>query len=325
MRAIISTKYGGPEVLQAAEVARPAPRPNEILVRVHASTVTQGDRRMRAADFPGFTAVFGRLMVGLRRPRHAIGGSNFAGRVVEVGRDVKGLAVGDDVFGGSMHGAYAEYLAVPADSGVATMPEDLEYAEAAVLPYGGVTALVFLRDMAKVQTGERVLIVGASGGVGRMAVQVARYLGAHVTGVCSEDAALVRELGADEVIDYRHEDFTRRTERWDVIFDTIQGNHFRRYRQSLTQSGRYLSLYMTVRLLLQMMVTGLRGGPRALTGVALGNRQLANDVRELARQGAIRAVIARRFPLARTAEAHAFFEAGRPHGSVVIDVADAAT
>lgn len=319
----MSTTYGGPEVLEATEVPRPSIAPDQILVRVHASTVTEGDRRMRAADFPGVSAVFGRLMMGLRGPRHAIGGSNFSGRVVQVGRNVTAFAVGDDVFGGAMHGAYAEYLAVPANSGVAKMPEGMSYGEAAAIPYGGVTALVFLRDMARVQPGERVLIVGASGGVGRMAVRLAKHLGAHVTGVCGEDAELVRALGADEIIDYRREDFAQRAKHWDVIFDTIQGNHFHAYRSALTATGRYLSLYVTLRLLAQMAITRLQGGKRALTGIALGNPQLTSDVRELAEQGAIRAVIARRFPLAKTAEAHAFFESHRPHGSVVIDVVDA--
>lgn len=323
MQAITNFTYGGPEVLEACEVARPRVKTDEILVRVHASAVTEGDRRLRAADFPGVSAIFGRLMLGLSRPRHTIGGSSFSGRVVEVGRDVKGFSVGDDVFGGVMHGAYAEYVAVPENSGVAKVPDGVTYAEAAAIPYGGVTALAFLSDMARVQPGERVLIVGASGGVGRMAVQVAKDLGAHVTGVCGEDASLVRSLGADEVIDYRREDFTRRAERWDVILDTIQGNHFRAYRAALTETGRYLSLYVTPKLLLQMAITKLRGGPRALTGVALGTADLADRVRKLAQRGAIRAVLAGRYPLARAAEAHADFESRRPHGSVVIDVVDA--
>jgi len=322
MRAITTTMYGGPEVLEAVEIQRPTLRPDEILVRVHASSVTEGDRRLRAADFPGLSAVFGRLMLGLKRPRHAIGGSTFAGRVVQVGRDVTRFAVGDDVFGGAMHGAYAEYLAVPANSSVAKAPDGLTYGEAATLSYGGVTALVFLRDMARVQPGERVLIVGASGGVGRMAVQLAKHFGAHVTGVCGEDAELVRALGADEIIDYRSEDFTRRAERWDVILDTIEGNHFRAYRSALTPTGRYLSLYVTLGLLGQSALTRLRGGPRALTGVALGNPRLLDEVRALAQQGALRAVIAHRFPLAKTAEAHAFLETSHPHGSIVIDVVD---
>ncbi|MCA9708130.1 MAG: NAD(P)-dependent alcohol dehydrogenase [Myxococcales bacterium] len=282
--------------------------------------MTEGDRRLRAADFPGVSAVFGRLMMGLTGPRHAIGGSNFAGRVVEVGRDVTDWSVGDDVFGGAMHGAYAEYLAVPARSGIARVPEGLTYGEAAAMPYGAVTALVFLRDLAQVQPRERVLIVGASGGVGRMAVQLAKHLGAHVTGVCGEDAELVRGLGADAIIDYRREDFTERAERWDVIFDTTQGNHFRACRSVLTQTGRYLSLYVTVRLLAQMLATRLTGGPRALTGVAVGNPQLTGEVAALVEQGALRPVIAGRYPLAQAAEAHAFFQSHRPHGSLVIDV-----
>jgi NADPH:quinone reductase-like Zn-dependent oxidoreductase len=314
--------YGGPEVLKLTEVERPQIGPDDILVRVHASSVTQGDRRLRAADFPGVSALFGRLMTGVTGPRHTVGGSNYAGRVVQVGSNVTRFAVGDDVFGGAMHGAYAQYLAVPANSGVAKLPDGVTYGEGAAITYGGVTALAFLRDLARVQPGERVLIVGASGGVGLMAVQIAKHLGAHVTGVCGEDAQLVRSLGADEIIDYRHEDFTLRGQTWDVIFDTTQGNHFRAYRASLTRASRYLSLYLTVRILLEMVATRLRGGPRALATVALGNPELMDDLSLLAGSGAIRAVIARRYPLAKTAEAHAFLESSRPHGSVIVDVAD---
>lgn len=320
MQAVTSTVYGGPEVFSVKEVQKPKLKPNEILVRVHASSVTEGDRRLRAADFPGVSALFGRLLMGLRGPRNPVGGTTFAGRVVEVGSEVTRFAVGDDVFGGAMHGAYAEYLAVPAESGIAHVPESMTYGEAASLSYGGVTALVFLREMAQVQPGERVLIVGASGGVGRMAVQLARHLGAHVTGVCGEDGDLVRELGAHEVIDYRREDFTQRSERWDVIFDTISGNHFRAYESVLSEKGRYLSLYMTVGLLFRMLTTKFGKGPRALTGVAGGNPELTGAVRDLAEQGALRSVVASRFPLAKTGEAHAFFETHRPHGNVIIDV-----
>lgn len=320
MQAITSSIYGGPEVLEAKEVQRPTLKPDEILVRVHASAVTEGDRRIRAADFPGISAAIGRLMMGFKGPRHAIGGSNFSGRVVEVGQKVTRFAVGDDVFGGTMHGAYAEYLAVPASGGIAKIPDGMTYGEAAAIPYGGVTALVFLRDMARVLPGERVLIVGASGGVGRAAVQLAKHLGAHVTGVCGEDAELVQALGADEIIDYRREKFTERKEHWDVIFDTLEGDHFRAYRPKLTEKGRYLSLYVTIGLLAQMAITSLRRGPRALTGVAMGNPQLTGELRELAAQGAIRAVIAKRYPLEKTADAHAFLETRHPHGSIVIDV-----
>ncbi len=320
MRAIINTSYGTPNVLRLNEVDRPALGPNDVLVRVHASTVTHGDRRLRAADFPGIGAIFGRLMTGVFRPRHPIGGSNFSGRVVSVGKNVTRFSVGDDVFGGAMHGAYAEYVAVPDNSGIAKIPEGSTYGEAAALPYGAVTALSFLRDLAQVRAGERVLIVGATGGVGRMAIQIAKHLGAEVTAVCSGEPELARSLGADAVIDYKQEDFTQRADQWDVIFDTTEGDHFRAFRSSLTQEGRYLSLYVTIRLLSEALITRLRGGPRALTGVALGTPQLADGVRDLTERGAIRPVIAARYPLEKTADAHAFFETSRPKGNVIIDV-----
>lgn len=322
MQAAMNTAYGAPDVLAPTEVERPTIGAGQVLVQVHASVVNEGDRRLRAADFPGLSSVFGRLMIGVFGPRHPIGGSSFAGQVVEVGAKVTRFAVGDQVFGGVMHGAYAEYLAVSEDDGIAKMPENATHAEAAAIPYGLVTALVFLRDKAKVQPGERVLVVGASGGVGRMAVQVAKHLGAHVTGVCSRDQDLVLALGADEVIDYTREHFTTRDETWDVILDTTEGDHFRSFRPALTAVGRYLSLYVTLRMLFEMAVTAMRDGPRAMTGVAMGDPALMDDVRALVEQGAVRPVIAKRYPLGQIANAHAFFEASRPRGSVVIDVAD---
>ncbi|MEQ9318457.1 MAG: NAD(P)-dependent alcohol dehydrogenase [Polyangiaceae bacterium] len=320
MRAALNTQYGSPDVLRLHEIDRPRPDDHEVVVQVHASAVTQGDRRLRAADFPGVSALFGRLLIGVFRPRHSVGGTMFAGRVVEVGSSVTRYSVGDDVFGSVMHGAYAEYLAVAEGDAMATMPTAVTHAEAAAIPYGAGTALSFLRDLAGVQPGERVLVVGASGGVGRMAVQIAKHLGAEVTGVCGADADLVRELGADEVIDYRSEDFTERPHGWDVIFDTTEGDHFRTFRRALTARGRYLSLYVTPRLLWEMAVTALRGGPRAMCGVAQGTAQLTEDLRELVEHGAVRAVIAQRFALSEVAAAHRLLEARRPHGSVVIDM-----
>lgn len=324
MRAIKNERYGAPDVLTPCELDRPAVGPRDILVRVHATTVTQGDRRLRAADYPGLGALFGRIFSGVFRPRHKVGGSNFAGRVVQVGRDVTRFSVGDDVFGSTMHGAYAEYLVVPADGTVAPLPETAGYAAAAALPYGGVTALVFLQDLARVQPGERVLIVGASGGVGRLAVSIAKHLGAHVTGVCSADAELVRRQGADEVIDYKQEHFAERGTQWDVIFDTTQGNHFRAFRKALTATGRYVTLYVTLRVLAEMLLSKFRSGPRALCGVALGNAQLLADVGRLADKVALRDPVAARFPLHRAREAHALLEDASPHGSIVLDVAETA-
>jgi NADPH:quinone reductase-like Zn-dependent oxidoreductase len=201
------------------------------------------------------------------------------------------------------------------------MPQSTGYAEAAALPYGGGTALVFLRDLARVQPGERVLIVGASGGVGRFAVQVAKRLGANVTAVCSADSAeLVRSLGADDVIDYRTQNYLQHGARWDVVFNTIEGDHFRAARQVLSEKGRYLTLYMTLRVLFEMLMSKLFGGPRALVGVAMGSAKLLSELRQLADEGALADVISRRFALEHAAAAHAFLEDARPHGSVVLDV-----
>ena len=324
MRAIKNEQYGAPQVLTPCEIDRPEVGPQEILVRIHATTVTQGDRRLRAADYPGISALFGRLFSGLLRPRHPVGGSNFSGRVVQVGEEVTRFSVGDDVFGSTMHGAYAEYLVIEAEGTVAPLPETTGYAEAAALPYGGVTALVFLRDIAQVQPGERVLVVGASGGVGRLAVSIAKHLGAHVTGVCSADAEIVRRQGADEVIDYRREHFAERGTQWDVIFDTTEGNHFRAFKKALTSTGRYLTLYVSLRVLLEMLLTKFQSGPRALCGVALGNTRLLTDLGELADITMLRDPVAARFPLHRASEAHALLEDEAPHGSIVLDVAETA-
>lgn len=322
MRAVVNEQYGGPEVLEVRDVRRPRARVGEVVVQVRASTVTQGDRRLRAADFPGISALFGRLVVGLRRPRNPVGGTNFAGRVVEVGEGVTAFAPGDDVYGSAMAGAYAEYLSVPEKSAVAPMPRSLSYAEAAALPYGAVTALVFLRDLAKLKEGERVLIVGAAGGVGRMAVQIAKSLGAQVTAMCGEGTELVRSLGADDVIDYRSQSPAASGQRWDVVLDTTQGDHYRLYRPVLREGGRYLSLYMTPLLLLQMLATALAGNKRALTGVAMASPPLLGDVSALVEKHALRDVIAARYSMQDIAAAHAMLEQERPHGSIVVDIAE---
>ena len=322
MRAVTHTRYGAPHVLETAEVDRPAIGADEVLVEVRASTVTRGDRRMRAADFPGISAVLGRLMMGVRRPRNLVPGSMLAGRVVEVGAKVTRFAVGDDVFASVMHGAYAEYVALPADGPVARMPKGLSYGEAAALPYGAGTAVAFLRDMAKVQPGEKVLVVGASGGVGRFAVQVAKHLGAEVTAVLGRDADLARELGATRVIDYTREPVTGR---YDVVLDVTEHGSFGAYRDRLTATGRYLTLHMNVRNLFDMARTALFGGPRAIAGVAMPDPKLLEDIAALAESGAIRPVIAKRFDLDDIAEAHRALEAGRLAGSVVVDVRPAAT
>ncbi len=326
MKAAFHTQFGSPDVLRLEDVDAPVAGPGEVLVQVHASPVTEGDRRLRAADFPGIGAIAGHLMFGVRRPKYPIPGTNFAGRVVAVGADVTRFAVGDDVFGSCDRAAQAEYLAVAEDGNIAKIPGTVGYAEAAAVPYGAVTALAFLRDIARVQPGESVLIVGASGGVGRFAVQIARHLGAQVTGVCSgPNAAMVRELGAHEVIDYRTTDYTKTGKTYDVIFDTASGHGFRSSKKSLNPGGRYVTVYLDLLVLFQMLLTSVIGRKRVASSVVLGSPDLTRDVALLLEQGAIWPVIAARYPLANVADAHHEQQrAGRLAGAVVVAVRDEA-
>jgi NADPH:quinone reductase-like Zn-dependent oxidoreductase len=304
--------------MELAERPRPSIAANEILVKVHATPVTAGDRRLRAADFPGFTALFGRLLIGLSGPRHVVQGTMFAGQVEAVGADVTRFAVGDDVFGSVDHGAYAEYLSLPAAGPVAKMPAGLKYAAAAEVPYGGVTALRFLRDMAQVQTGEHVLIVGASGGVGRYAVQIARHLGAEVTAVCSTaQLEAMRALGAHHVIDYTREDFTQSGGRYDVIFDIADAARYGRCRHLLRPSGRFLTLFASLGILARALTTRLFGGPRASMGVALPRQADLETLADWLAQGVLRPVVQACFPLDEIVAAHAHAERVRSGGTIV--------
>ncbi|MCB9785352.1 MAG: NAD(P)-dependent alcohol dehydrogenase [Deltaproteobacteria bacterium] len=324
MRAIVQDTYGPPEVLRVADVASPTVGPKDVLIDVEASAVTGGDRRLRSGDFPGITWLPGRLSMGLTGPRKPVPGSVFAGRVAEVGADVERFQVGDAVFGTAMNGAYAPRLAMPADGAIARMPSGLDFEQAAPLAYGGGTALHFLQKLAALNSGEQVCILGASGGVGHMAVQLARHMGAEVTAVCSErNHGLVRDLGAQHVVDYRGEDFRRTGRRYDVILDTIGASSFAHSREALAPAGRYLSLLVTGRLLLRMLAGSLLGPQRAITGVAMEGAPALERLAGLVEAGALRPHVDRVFPLERIAEAHAYAESGRARGAVVVRVAGA--
>lgn len=323
MKATIQTHYGSPRVLRIEEVQQPTIAAHEVRVEVHASAVTQGDRRLRAADFPGMGALFGRLMFGIVRPRNRTPGTVFAGKIVEIGEKVTRFRVGDRVFGSCSSGAQAEYVAVAQNSTIAEIPDGIGFDEAAAVPYGAGTALSFLRDVAEVLPGERVLIIGASGGVGRFAVQVARHLGAEVTGVCStRNLEMVKDLGAQHVIDYSVEDYTKNGETYDVIFDTASGDGFRAAKGSLGSRGRYVSVYMSLLIGLQLLRSMLFGGPRPMASVALGNRRLLEDVANLMADRAIQPVIAARFPLAQVVDAHEELERGTIAGAVIVSMVD---
>jgi NADPH:quinone reductase-like Zn-dependent oxidoreductase len=319
MRAAFTPHYGPATVIEMRDAPSPMLSTNDVLVEVQAAAVTEGDRRLRSGDFPGITAV-GKLALGVRGPRAPLGGTMFAGRVVEVGAGVTRYAPGDDVFGSVDHGAYAELLRVPEDGALAHRPTDLTPEQAAATPYGAGTALHFLRDVARVQPGEAVLVLGATGGVGRFAVQLAKHLGAEVTAVCSgANAALARELGADHVVDYTADDFTQGQGRYDVIFDIADASSFRHSRGSLTATGRYMTLYISVPALLAVAWTALVGGPKALFAVVLGAQERTEELRELLAQGVIQPVFEAHFPLERLADAHALAEQG-VHGEVMVDI-----
>ncbi len=319
MKAAFQNQFGSPDILFVKDVAMPVMGPDQLLVKVHASPVTQGDRRLRAADYPGISALIGRLMFGVFRPKNSIPGTMFAGRVVGVGDAVTQFSVGDDVFGAVDHSAQAEYLTVGEKGAVAQMPEGTDYATAAAAPYGAATALSFLRDVGRVQPEEKVLIVGASGGVGRYAVQIARHLGAHVTGVCSgQHRKMVLSLGAHKVIDYAREDYTQGESTYDVIFDTSSGGGFNAARKVLSPAGRYLTVYLNLLVMAQAFVTALVGGRKVRSAVVLGDQDLTRDVGTLLAEGVIRPVIAEQFPLDHVVDAHAELEKRSSHGDVLV-------
>jgi NADPH:quinone reductase-like Zn-dependent oxidoreductase len=258
-------------------------------------------------------------MIGVFRPKHPIQGTMFAGRIVETGSAVTRWAIGDDVFGSAMRGTYAEYLAMPETGAMAKVPSAMGYDEVAAVPYGAFTALHFLREVAAVQAGDKVLIVGASGGVGRFAVQIAKHLGAEVTAVCGHQSfELVRSLGADHVIDHGTTNFTQNGLRYDVIFDTAGVTSFGGSRASLTEHGRYMTLFLSIGLLLQVILTSIFGGRKAKFAVAMPAQDDMEELRELMQRDVLRPVIARRFPIEDIANAHVEAETGHAHGTVMV-------
>ena len=301
------------------------PKDNEVLIKVHATSVTAGDCNARGFVFvpPGF-GFLARLMFGMRKPRQPILGAELAGEIVETGKDVRLFQKGDQVFGiSARYGAYAEYICMAEDARLAIKPANLTYAEAASIPFGGTTALYFLRDKAKIQPGQKVLIIGASGCTGAYAVQLAKTYGAEVTGVCStRNLELVKSLGADKVIDYTQEDFTQNGEMYDVIFDMVPGrSSFARYKGSLKPNGLYLAGAGGVKEMAQMAWTGITGGKKVIAGMAPDRVEDLVFLKELLEAGKLKPVIDRYYPLEQTAEAHRYTDTGRKRGSVVITVA----
>ena len=303
MKAIVATKFGTPDVLQLQEVPKPAPKENEILIKVRATTVTAGDIRMRSLNVPPLFWLPARLTLGFTKPKHPIYGMELAGEVEAIGKDVTRFKVGDPVFASTLaanFGGYAEYKTMPEDGLVLTKPRNMTHEEAAAVPIGGPTALRLLRK-GKLQRGQRVLIYGASGSVGTYAVQIAKSYGAEVTAVCSTaHVELVKSLGADQVIDYTREDFSAGGAVYDAIFDTVGKCPKAQAAKALKPNGKFITI------------------------AKLSTKQSLEEltvVKELVEAGQVRAVIGRCYPLEEMVEAHRYVDMGHKTGNVVITVA----
>ncbi len=324
MKAIVYHKYGPPDVVTLAEVPKPVPRDNEVLVRIVATTVTTGDWRARSLNMPAGFGLLGRLAFGVFGPRKPILGTELAGEIEAVGRAVTRFMPRDQVFAfpAAAYGGHAEYRTMPEDGMIALKPANLSFEEAAALSFGGTTALSILKDKGGIKRGDKVLIVGASGGVGTAAVQLAKHFGAEVTGVCSAaNLGLVRSIGADRVIDYTREDFAASGETWDIIFDTTGTAPFSRCGHALKQGGRLLVVQGSFAQALGLGRPSKASGRKVIADVAAVRPEQLRYLAGLAGAGAFRPVIDRLYPLEHAAEAHAYVDTGRKRGNVVMTVA----
>jgi NADPH:quinone reductase-like Zn-dependent oxidoreductase len=327
MKAIVWTKYGPPDVLELREVEKPAPKEDEVLIRIYATTVTAGDCELRSLKFPIYLSFPMRMWIGFRKPRGTtIPGTELAGEIEAVGNDVKRFKEGDQVFGsaGLGFGANAEYICLPEkpgemEGGVAIKPANMTYEEAATVPFGGRDALHFLRK-GDIQSGQKILINGAGGSIGTYAVQLAKYYGAEVTAVDSTGKLdMLRSIGADQVVDYTQEDFTKRGEIYDVIFDVIGKISFSRSEKSIKQNGTYL-LANPMSQMVQGLWTRMRSSKKVIMETSSGTIADLIFLRGLIEAGKIRTVIDRSYPLEQIAEAHRYVEQGLKKGHIVITV-----
>lgn len=318
MKAVVYTSYGAPEVLHLTEVVKPTPKDNEVLIRIHATTVTSGDIRLRKAD--PFAV---RFMFGLFSPKLQILGHEVAGVVEAIGSKVTRFRKGDRVFGstGMGSGTYAEYICLPEDGALVATPDSVSDEEAATLTVGALTALHFLKQ-AKPTAGQHILIHGASGSIGTAAVQIAKSMGAHVTAVCSTaNVQLVRSLGADRVIDYTKEDFTTLGATYHAIFSTVGRTNYAQCKTLLDVGGVFLTSFAAPSDFMHMLGSKLFGGKRVIGGGAPDGSADLERIRSLMDAGQLKAVIDRSYPLAAMAEAHRYVEQGHKKGNVVIKVA----
>ncbi|MFK5978845.1 MAG: NAD(P)-dependent alcohol dehydrogenase [Rhizobiaceae bacterium] len=317
MKAVISIAYGAPEVLQLADIAKPTPKNNEILVKIHATAVSSGDVRLRKAD-----PFIIRLFFGLTKPNKPVLGYVLAGEIEAIGKGVKRFKTGDQVYAttGMAMGAYAEHICLAEEGVIAVKPGNMTYDEAAAIPFGGNTALYFLRK-ANIQAGQNILIYGASGAIGTAAVQLAKHFGAHVTTVCSgANLELMKTLGADEVIDYTKEDFTKNGNSYNVIFETVGKSSFSAGVNSLTRNGTYIMAAGGLREMCQGLCTSLTSRRKVISGVMSETAEDLVFYRKLIESEKFIPVIDRSYPLEQIVQAHAYVDKGHKTGNVVITV-----
>jgi NADPH:quinone reductase-like Zn-dependent oxidoreductase len=327
MKAIIWTKYGPPEVLQLKEVEKPVPKDDEVLIKIYAATVTAGDCEQRGLKLPFLYSLPMRLYIGLKRPKSiTILGMDLAGEIEAAGKDVKLFKKGDQVFAATgfvSMGTYAEYICLPEENGegaLAIKPSNMTYEESAGVPTGGLEALHFLRK-GSIQSGENVLINGAGGTIGTFAVQLAKYFGANVTGVDStEKMDMLHLIGADHVIDYTQEDFTKSGNTYDVIFDVVGKSSFSGSIRLLKQNGRYIFANPGLSQMLRGLWTSMTTSKKVIFGAASRKTEDLVFLKELIETGKIKSVIDRRYPLEQAAEAHRYVEKGNKKGNVVLTV-----
>jgi len=321
MKAIVYEKYGSPDVLELKEVEKPTPKEDEVLIKVFATTATLYDCWVRSSTAPAGFGILSRIDSGIREPKQPILGTELAGEIEAAGSDVTQFRKGDQVFGFTASlGAYAEYICLPEDGMLALKPANMTYEEAAAVPQGALTALYFLRR-ANIQSGQKVLIFGASGGVGNYAVQLAQHFGAEVTGVCStKKLEFVKSLGADYVIEYTKEDFTKNGQTYDIIFDTVAKTSVPRSKRSLKEKGCYIFATFGLPKLIQILWLSKTSSLKVIFGLLEEKPEDLITLKELIEAGQVKAVIDRTYPLEQAAEAHRYVETGQKQGNVVITV-----
>ena len=321
MKTIITTKYGSPDVLKVAESVKPIPKEDEILIKIKASSVTAADSMMRKGK-----PYYGRLFIGLTKPKNPVPGTGFAGIIEAIGKGVKSFKIGEEVFGEIVlgPGTNCEYVCVPENGVVLSKPSNISFEEAAPVCDGALTSMSFLKDIGNVQPGQKILINGASGSLGSAAVQLAKEFGAEVTGVCStSNIDLVKEFGADYVIDYTKIDFTKESKHYDIIYDTIGTLSFSNCKKTLTSEGLFMSPVLGMPLLFQMIKTGISGRKKAKFS-ATGLRPvpelniLFKQLKELLKNGTIKTHIDKTYPLEEISKAHQYVDSGRKKGNIVL-------